>query len=230
MNKDKHHLELLKYLSEFVTANKKDKIEHVLSERTRAFTVVLEDLFKPHNASAVLRTCECYGVQDVHIVEQNHQYSVNPYVTRGAAKWMTLHRYDDPEASNVANCFEALKDKGYRILATSVDPQATKLQDVEVTGKMALVFGTEFDGITKYVKTHADELVYIPMLGFTDSFNISVSAAIALERLMPEVRKLRDWRLEEEEKEDLRLNWYQIIVKNADIHVKKFNEDLKAKS
>ncbi len=111
--------ELLAHLAGFVSDHKKQRIEQVLAARTRHLTVVLEDVFQPHNASAVLRSCECFGVQDVHVIEEGSTYTVNPDVAQGASKWLSLVRYNQAEGENARSCFAALRARGYRLVAAT---------------------------------------------------------------------------------------------------------------
>ena len=211
---------LLEYLGHYITEHKKSVMEGVLSRRTRFLTVVLEDIFKPHNASAVIRTCDCFGLQDIHVLEKTTEYKVNPYVTRGASQWVDLHRYERKEASSVDACFESLRSKGYKIYGTSPAASSMSIYELQPTEKLALVFGNEHEGISDEVKSKADGLVHIPMLGFTDSFNISVSASIFLYDLVKKAESLGipDFYLTAEEKNHLRMQWYRNIVKHADVH------------
>lgn len=194
----------------------------VLAKRTRHLTVVLEDIFKPHNASAVIRTCDCFGLQDIHIIEKTNQYKVNPFVTRGASQWVDLHKYYREGTNSVDNCFSWLRENGYRIYGTSPSPSAIFIHELQPTEKLALVFGNEHEGISEEVKSKADGLVHIPMLGFTESFNISVSASIFLYDLVKKAEKLNLPRfyLSESEKNTLRMKWYRSVVKNSGIHEK----------
>lgn len=213
------------YLSDYVTPHKRQLIEQVLAKRTRYLTVVLEDIYKPHNASAVLRTADCFGIQDIHIIEKAHSYEVNPYVVRGAAQWVDIHKYADEEGKAVANCFDYLKLNGYKVLATSPDPGSISIHELDVSKKIALVFGNEHAGVSDEVKSKADQLVHIPMMGFTESFNISVAASIFLFDLIRKTHELHgeeDFYISEEEKQVLREKWYRAIVKNSDIHEKVF--------
>lgn len=216
--------DLLNYLGQYITEHKKSVIERVLAKRTRHLTVVLEDIFKPHNASAVIRTCDCFGLQDIHIIEKTDQYKVNPFVTRGASQWVDLHKHFKKETNSVDNCFDALKAKGYKIYGTSPDSSSMPIYDLQPTEKLALVFGNEHEGISEEVKAKADGLVHIPMLGFTDSFNISVSASIILYDLVKKAEELNfpDFYLSESEKNTLRMKWYRNVVKNSAIHEKVF--------
>jgi tRNA (guanosine-2'-O-)-methyltransferase len=213
---------LLDYLGQYITEHKKSVMEKVLSKRTRFLTVVLEDIFKPHNASAVLRTCDCFGIQDVHVIEKTKEYKVNPFVTRGASQWIDLYKYHRPEGSSVGMCFDSLRSKNYKIYGTSPDPSSISVFDLEPNEKLALVFGNEHEGISEEVKNQADGLVHIPMLGFTDSFNISVSASIFLFDLVKKAENLNlpDFYLFDEEKQELRMKWYKDVVKNSDLHEK----------
>lgn len=223
---DEHQDKIERYLGQYITEHKRSIIERVLAERTRFITVVLEDIFKPHNASAVLRTCDCFGVQDIHVIENVNSYKVNPYVTRGASQWVDLHRYHSENGSAVRYCFETLRAKGYTIYGTSPDPQSMSMQDLEPTQKLALVFGNEHNGISEEVKDSCDGLVHIPMRGFTGSFNISVAASIMLVDLIRKAEKYKhkDFYLSEEEKNKIRLDWFRSIVKNSDMHERMFQQ------
>ncbi|HAS57843.1 MAG TPA: rRNA methyltransferase [Algoriphagus sp.] len=224
----KKELGLLSYLGQYITDHKKKVMETVLAQRTRFFTVVLEDIYKPHNASAVLRTCDCFGIQDVHIIEKTNQYKVNPYVTRGASDWVDIHKYFSNEGNAVKDCFSALKKNGYQIFATSPNPGSISVYDLPANQKIALVFGNEHEGVSEEVKQQADGLVHIPMLGFTESFNISVSASIFLYELTKQIKDLtiEGFHLSEDEKHALRLKWYKQIVKRSDLHEKMYWETL----
>jgi tRNA (guanosine-2'-O-)-methyltransferase len=216
--------DLLDYLGQYITEHKKSVIDKVLSQRTRFITIVLEDIFKPHNASAVIRTCDCFGLQDIHVIEKTNQYKINPYVTRGASQWVNLYKYFRQEGSSVDACFEALREKGYKIYGTSPSPSSISVYDLEPSHKLALVFGNEHEGISEEVRKKVDGLVHIPMLGFTDSFNISVSASIFLYDLIKKAGAYQhpDFYLSEAEQNQLRMQWYKEIVKHSDLHEKMF--------
>lgn len=219
---DNRSLRLLNFFGEYITDHKKELVEKVLSQRTRHVTFVLEDIYQPQNASAVVRTCEGFGIQDLHVIEDRHTYELNPRVVHGASKWIDIHKYTG-SADNTADCLQQLRKKGYRILATSPDKGCLSVYDVDVSEKFALVFGTEKYGISEYVRQQADELVTIPMYGFTESYNISVSAAICAAVLMEKVSKSGvDRGLSEEERLGLKLNWYRKIVHRSEILEKEF--------
>ena len=221
---DNDELAFLNYLSDYVTPHKKDLIDKVLAKRTRYITLVLENIYKPHNASAVIRTADCFGIQDVHVIENERSYAVNPYVTRGAAQWVDLHKYERSSESASADCFRNLRQKGYKILATSPQKGSLPLRDLYPDQPLALVFGNEHEGVTNTAMEAADGLVHIPMKGFTESFNISVSAAICLYALQEKIAgsAIKGYYLDETEKTELKYRWYQGIVKHSDAHKRDF--------
>ena len=197
---------LIDFLSDFVTEQRLEVINKNLVNRTRYITLAIEDIFQPHNASAILRTADCFGIQDIHIIENKHRYNVNPDVVVGSSQWLNIHKYYKTE-ENTLSTIDFLRSKGYRIIATTPHTNDTDLPDFDITkGKCALFFGTEQHGLSDNVIENADECVKIPMYGFTESFNISVSAAITLYEL---TRKLRDsdikWALTESESSEIKL-------------------------
>jgi len=170
----------LDYLLAFITANKRNLFQTNIQFRTRYITVILEDIYQSHNASAVMRTCDCFGIQDVHIIENKNEYTLNPDVALGSTKWLSLQKYSNKDF-NTLDCFHQLKSEGYRIIATSPHKNDTLLEDLPLhKGKIALAFGTELEGLSPEAIENADEFVKIPMYGFTESYNISVSAAMIL--------------------------------------------------
>ncbi len=217
--------ELIQLLDQYVTPHKKEVIDNVLAQRTRHLTVVLEDLYHPHNISAVIRTCDCFGVQDLYITQRLHEYDINPNVVRGASKWVTLNKFERQKNTSVV-CFEELKSKGYRLVGTTPDRDSVSMEMLDISLKTALVFGTELGGLSEYARDEVEEMVHVPMYGFTESFNISVSAALLLQHLMGRLKTMNlDWGLTDEEKDELKFEWYQRIVKRSDLHLKKFFEE-----
>ncbi|MDR4989216.1 MAG: RNA methyltransferase [Bacteroidales bacterium] len=215
---------LIELLSAFVTEQRLEKMHQVLSRRTRHLCLVLEDIYQSHNASAVIRSCDCFGIQDVHIIENKNVYNVNPDVALGATKWLSLHKYDRQEF-NTIDCILALKKKGYRIVATSPHKGECLLEELPVDNKLALMFGTELKGLTDEAVSMADAFVKIPMEGFTESFNISVSAAICLYHLTPKIRSnVSHWQLSTEEKEDILLDWLMQSVNRSDSLIRQYIE------
>lgn len=215
--------DFIAFLSDCLYERRIQQIQKVLEDRTRYITVVLEDIFQSQNASAVLRTSDCLGIQDIHIIENNNKFNINPKVVMGSSKWLTLSKYNGG-ADNSIKTIESLKEKGYRIVATTPHTNDVTLEDFDLSkGKFALFFGTEYTGLSKKVLDNADEFIRIPMYGFTESFNISVSAAIILYSL---VNRLREsdilYRLSSDERELLLLSWLEASSKNWQMMEKRF--------
>jgi tRNA (guanosine-2'-O-)-methyltransferase len=215
--------ELVDYLSGFLLPRRVELFDKVLSMRTKYITVALEDIYQPQNASAVLRSCDCLGIQDVHIIEENNEYRTDREVAMGSSKWLNLMRYNNQEAPTRA-AIKHLKENNYRIVATCPNTNDTPLQDFDITkGKVALFFGTELTGLSQTVRDEADEFLKIPMAGFTESFNISVSAAIILHHLTMQLRNSEiNWALTEKEKLAIKLSWLRRSVKRVKLIEEKF--------
>ncbi len=202
----------VKLLEAYITPQKQQKITEVLALRTRYITVALENVFQPHNASAIVRSAECFGVQDIHTVEDAYRYKMHQGVARGSAYWVT--RYAHP---SMQSCFEELKKNGYRIIATTPHQDAPYIQELPLDHKVALVFGTELTGLSDYTLAHADGFVKIPMFGFTQSYNVSVSAAICLYELTKRLHASSiDWHVDKQAALDIKLQWYRRIVRGSD--------------
>lgn len=216
---------LIEYLSGFVTEERLGTFNSVLDNRTRYITIVLEDLYQPHNASAVLRTCDCFGIQDVHVIENRNTYSVNPDIALGSNKWLTLNKYNRTE-SNTLETYDALRSAGYRIIATTHHRDDKTPEDFDLRkGKAALVFGTELEGLSETAINEADEYLQIPMFGFTESFNISVAVAIILYQLTTRLRRSGiGWKLTQTEKRELKLAWLKKSIKKSDLLIREFIE------
>lgn len=216
--------ELLNLFESYLTDKRKTLYKKVIAERTCHFTVVLEDISQPHNASAILRTCDIFGVQDLHTVENKYINRVSKYVAKGSQKWITSKRYKS-DGNNTQICFDNLREKGYQIIATSPHNNSCLLQDFDISKKTAFVFGEETEGISDFVKENADGFLNIPMVGFTESLNISVAAAIILQDVTTKLRNSDlDWHLSEEEKEMLYYDWLKNSIKNSDVIEEKFYE------
>ena len=207
---------LLNYFEGFLTDNRKSLFKKVLEKRTRHFAVVLEDIFQPHNASAVIRTADIFGVQDVHAIENKYTNKVSRHVAKGSQKWITSKRYKS-DGNNTKICLDNLRENGYQIIATSPHNDSCLLQDFDVLKKSAFVFGVEAEGVSEYVKEQADGFLKIPMVGFTESLNISVAAAIILQELTTKLRESDiNWQLSPEEKDNLYFEWVKKTIKNVD--------------
>ncbi len=215
--------ELKEYFYGFVSERKRTLFERLIQFRTKYLTVVLEDIFQPHNASAVLRTCDCFGIQDVHIIENENPYQINPDVALGASNWLNLYRHQY-QSNNTLSTIQHLKQQGYRIVATTPHTNDVSLENFDLhKGKTALFFGTELKGLSQEMLQNADEFLKIPMYGFTESFNISVSASIILHHL---TLKLRNsdilWRLSDAQEQEVLLDWLRVAIKNSDSIEKEF--------
>ena len=214
---DQSRKKIIEELSGFITQRRRELFDRVLDFRTRYITVVLEDIYQSHNASAVLRTCECFGIQDVHIIENRNTYNINPDVVLGATKWLNLKKYNSLDY-NTTKTIRDLKERGYRVIATTLNEEAVPLPNFNLhTGKCALFFGTELTGLTDQVLDEADEFLKIPIYGFTESFNISVSAAIILNQLTMGLHQSDlSWRLSKAEREEQLVDWLKKSIRGGE--------------
>ena len=218
---------LLHYFEGYLTENRKNTFREVLANRTRHFSVVLEDIFQPHNASAVVRTCDIFGVQDVHTIENKYTNKVSRHVAKGSQKWITSKRYKS-DGNNTKICLDNLREKGFQVIATTPHNDSCLLQDFDITKKSAFVFGVEAEGVSEYVKEQADGFLKIPMVGFTESLNISVAAAIILQDVTTKLRTSNvNWQLSQEEKEFLYFDWVKKTIKNVDKIEAHYHQNLK---
>lgn len=209
------HSEDLAVLKEFytiITPNKQEMFDRIAANRTKYLTVALENVYQEHNASAVLRTCDCFGIQELHVIEKDNQYKVQRDIALGAGRWVDMYNYDRGDDPSI-DCIQKLKSKGYRIIATTPHTNDVTINEINLEGPMALVFGTERRGISPEIMELADEYVKIPMYGFTESFNISVSAAITLNVLRQRLENSNlAWKLTIEEQTQLKLKWCRKIL------------------
>lgn len=213
---------LLKYFAQFITPERMNRLNEVVANRTRHITVALEDIYQSQNASAVLRTCDCFGVQDVHIIENKNKYTINPDVELGAAKWLNLQKYNWNE-HNTLECIDTLRKNGYRIVATTPHYESVSLENFDIDEKFALFFGTEIDGLTDIALQNADVFVKIPLAGFTESLNISVSAAICMHHLTWKLKNSEiNWRLSDKEILEIKLNWMRAILNRSEVIEREF--------
>jgi len=209
--------ELIQYLSEFTTPERFELFNKIIENRTKYMTVALEDIYQAHNASAVLRSCDCFGVQNVHIIENNNEYNVSPDVAVGSDKWLNIYKYNELE-NNTLDTISKLKKQGYRIIATTPHTKDVNLENFNLEkGKFALFFGAELPGLSDIVMNNADEFLKIPMYGFTESFNISVSAALTMHTLYSKlINSNIKWQITAQEKEEILLDWLKKSVKSSD--------------
>ncbi|MBS0000359.1 MAG: RNA methyltransferase [Cyclobacteriaceae bacterium] len=215
---------LLEFLQRYMTDKRTRRFEEVLTFRTRHITLALEDLYQERNANAVIRTADCFGIQDGPIIENFHQYKISSGISKGAEKWVNIHLYDRP-GKNTETCIDQLKKKGYRIIATSPHRNDTLVYDYDIRIKSAFFLGGEKEGLSEAVMNAADGFVKLPMYGFTESFNISVAAALLLENLTGRLRQSDiPWSLSDEEKLDLRLDWTIKTIASAKNLIEKFRD------
>ena len=211
------------HLLKFVTDRRRAVMERVLGQRTRHITLVLEDIYQSQNASAAVRTCECLGIQDLHVIEKQSSYSINKKVLKGSNKWMSIVKYKEKNRDNTLQCYQQLRAAGYKILVTDPSPDGIPITEVPIDQKIALVMGNELEGISEVALKNADQKVNIPMFGFTESFNISVSAAVCLHTLVSKLRNSSiQWQLEKPEVDQLRLEWLRKMVRRSDLLEEEF--------
>lgn len=213
------------FLSELISKQRRIKFDEVLDFRTRHITLVLEDIFQYHNASAVLRSCDIFGIQDIHVIENKNEYAVSRDIALGSAQWLNQYHYNEKE-NNTLDCINHLKKEGYRIVATTPHQNDCTIDELPVDKPLALIFGTELTGVSDIVKENADEFVKIPMYGFTESFNISVSAALCLKSLTDKLHQTNtNWHLKEDEKDTLLLEWLRNTIKKVELIESDFKKD-----
>ena len=212
---------LLEYLEGFITENRKEGFKKVLANRTKHFTIAMEDVYQLHNTSAVMRSCEVFGVQELNVIEQRFGKRIDKEIAMGAQKWVDVNRF-----ATIQNCIDDLKEKGYQIIATTPHNDSCLLQDFDISKPSAIFFGTEKLGLSEEVMQQADGFLKIPMVGFTESLNISVSAAIVIQDITARLRRSNlKWKLTEEEILKKRLDWTRKSIKDIDFIERKFYEN-----
>ena len=219
---------LLAYLQGFISDDRKTRFEEILSQRTRHITCVLENIVDAHNANAVIRTCECFGIQDIHVIENENRFKAAKKVLQGAHKWLSILKYKEVGSKSM-DCIQLLKAKGYKIVATSPHSGSIDIHDLDLKQPLAIVMGQENIGISEVVKSEADVFVKIPMHGFTESLNISVAAAILLQDISSRLRRTDavNWKLSEEEKDEIRREWTLKNIYRNELLIERFYQDQK---
>ncbi|WP_081211613.1 TrmH family RNA methyltransferase [Salegentibacter sediminis] len=204
--------ELLAYLKTFLTPRRIALFEKVLAQRTNHFTVVTQDVHQLHNTSAVIRSCDVFGIQNIHVIEERQPRRIDKEIAMGAQKWVDVNRYNSTK-----DCIARLREKDFQIVATTPHGNAQNIEEFEISKPSAVFFGTEKDGLSAEVLKEADVKLKIPMQGFTESLNISVSAAIILQSLTSRLRRSEVfWQLTPEEKLEIELNWVKKCIKNSE--------------
>lgn len=213
--------QLLEHLLSFLTERRKSLFKEVISKRTRHFTVVTEDVYQMHNTSAVMRSCDVFGIQELHVVEERISKEIDREIALGAQKWVNIHRHHSTK-----ECIDNLRENGYQIIATTPHNNSTELKDFDISKKSAFFFGKEKEGLSDVVLDAADGYLKIPMYGFTESLNISVSAAIILQSLVTRLKDSDiDWKLSEDEKKEIILHWTKMTIKSVDQIVERFYKE-----
>ncbi len=202
------HSKLYSLLSEHLTENKRNLFERILADRTRHIALVMEDLYQAQNTSAIQRSAESFGVQDLHIIENKHTFSHHRRISKGSSDWLSMHRYNKPGENNTEACLVKLKDAGYQIVVTALHEKTISLHEVDLAKKTAVVMGTELTGASDAAMQMADVYMKIPTVGFTESLNVSVASAIIMQHLTHRMRaENQPWQLSEEEKLALKIEW-----------------------
>jgi tRNA (guanosine-2'-O-)-methyltransferase len=219
-------LELIEHLSQFLTEERLHLFQEKLKERSNRITLVLEDVFQSRNISAAMRSADCFGIQNIHIIENKNNFIKDKSVSLGAGKWINIKQYNTEE-NNTINCLKKLKKEGYQIIATSPHNSNISLEEIDIkNNKIAIILGTELTGLSEKALSFADKRMKINMYGFTESLNISVSAAICCQSISSKMRKeTTGWEVTEEEKTDILLNWIRNSIKSGKQIEEKFLDD-----
>ncbi len=220
-----NHKKVLEGFYEIISEHKIELFNRVASERTKHITLGIENIFQEHNASAVLRTCDCFGIQDLHVIEKNNEFAINRDIALGAGRWIDVYNYGSENPSE--ECMKYLKNKGYKIVATTPHTDSYTINDIPLEQPLAFFFGTEQEGLSTSVLKNADYTVKIPMFGFTESFNISVSVAILLNTIRKRLEDSKiEWKLSELEQTILKIEWCKKILKSGDALENEFKKQL----
>jgi tRNA (guanosine-2'-O-)-methyltransferase len=212
---------LLHYLEGFITENRKEGFLRVLQNRTKHFTIAMEDIFQLHNTSAVMRSCEVFGIQELNVIEQKFGKRIDTEIAMGAQKWVDVFRFN-----SVQSCMDEMRSKGYQIIATTPHDESCFLHEFDISKPAALFFGTERDGLSQEVLDQADGFLKIPMVGYTESLNISVSAAIIIQDITTRLRQSAiNWHLTEDEILEKRLDWTRKTIKDIEFIERKYLEN-----
>ncbi|AXT59038.1 TrmH family RNA methyltransferase [Aquimarina sp. AD10] len=214
-------LKLLEYLESFLTPRRLGLYSKVLNKRTNHFTVAVEDVYQLHNTSAVIRSCDVFGIQNIHVIEEINVKRIDREIAMGAQKWVDINRYPTTK-----ECLKTLKDKGYQVVATTPHDDSVVLSEFDITKPSVFFFGRELQGLSDAVLEAADVKLHIPMVGFTESLNISVSAAIVLQHVTSLLRKSEiNWQLSDAEKLQKRMEWTKKIIKSHEQIIARYHEE-----
>ncbi len=216
----KSKVELLKYLENFITDSRKEGFQRILANRTNHFTIAMEDVYQLHNTSAVMRSCEVFGIQQLHVIEQKFGKKIDKEIALGAEKWVDINRYQ-----NTQSCIDSLRSKGYQIIASTPHNDSCLLHEFDISKKSGIFFGTEKGGLSEEIMKQADGFVKIPMVGYTESLNISVSAAIIIQDITNRLRQSEvEWQLDEQEIFEKTLDWTRKSIKDIELIEQRYYE------
>lgn len=198
---------LKEFMFQFISDDKVRRFNEIVNNRTRYFTIVLEDVFQAQNTNAVIRSCECFGIQDLHLIENKYDFEVVPDISKGSSQWINIQQYNQA-LNNTKPCLRHLKNQGYTIIGTSPNQNEINLEDISIDNKTAFVLGSEKDGLSQEAKEICDGFMKIPMVGFTESLNLSNCSAIIAQSLTNRIRRSEiPWQLTEEEKTAILIEW-----------------------
>ena len=215
----KTNQEIYDYLQQFLTDERLSKIEHFSKESSDFVLPVMEDVYQFRNAAAIVRSVEACGFHHVVALEEENVFNPNLKVTKGAETWVQVEKMP-----NNLDSLKEIKSRGYRILAVSPEKNATMLPDYEVKEPIALVFGTELEGVSDEILDFADETLAIPMFGFTKSFNVSVAAAICMYELKQKLIKSGiEYKLSDEKLLELKIRWAKNSIKSSEQILERFS-------
>ena len=224
MSEQQELLQRISFLEQHISAHRLQKIKSVLAQRTRHLTVVLENLYHPENGNAVMRSVECFGLQEMYVVQEKYDWKYSLKIARGAAKWTDVHTFGH-ENGGAAACYQQLRERGYQLVATDPQPGSCTAQNLDISRPVALIFGTESTGVAPETLAMADARIHIPMVGFTESFNISVSAGILLAQLRQRLEvEVPNWQLNEVDQITIYADWLVKSVRHADALLRAFEK------
>ena len=208
------------FLKQFVTKKRWDNFIRIVDNRTNFVTIILEDIYHENNISACLRSADCFGIQNVNIIEQKHSFKDNKEISMGASKWININKH-----KKTSSAIKKLKKEGYKIVLTSPhNSEKTIFDDSLIKNKVAILFGSEVNGCSNDATKLADEFISIPMYGFTESYNISVAVSLTLQQLTNQIRKSKlNWQLCQNEKNKILEDWLKKSIKSSEMLEKQFN-------
>lgn len=205
------------FLSELMLPERFEVISSVVRNRTNYITICLENIFHSQNASALIRSSEALGIQNIHVIEDKCHFRPNVDIVKGSDKWLDIHRHNEDEASE--KLIKKLKSDGYRIVATSPHVNGLTADEYDLTkGKTAIFLGTEKQGVSKTVMESADDFIRVDMHGFVESLNVSVCGAIILSSLTSQLHKNKtiNWQLSPDEQLVMLNRWMKLSVRDAE--------------